>query len=172
MRLTSRFRRNDRGDRRLWDGSGIAEILPCRAYRRVVGTEHGGAGGGDPGVVAAGLVAVAQLVGHRPQLVGERQHQRVRMRPPALTGGERLLQDPTGRTRIVCLPMQPSQQVRGAEHVGMILAERRASGLDRVGQQVTGSGEVTRPAQRKSPLLDDGQGRGMGHVAMLPGTGA
>ncbi|BCJ61539.1 hypothetical protein Jiend_49610 [Micromonospora endophytica] len=94
------------------------------------------------------------------------------MRPLAFPGGERLLQHPAGRTRVIRLPVQPSQQVRGAEYVRMILTERRASGLERVGQQVTGGGEVTRPAQRESPLLNDGQGRGMGHVAMLPGTGA
>ncbi|GIJ11609.1 hypothetical protein Van01_48230 [Micromonospora andamanensis] len=158
-------------DHGLGSGSGVAEVLPCRAYRRMVGAEHGGAGGGHTGVVPARLVAVAQFVRDGPQLEGQRQHQRIGMRPTALPGGERLLQHPPGRARIVRLPMQPGQQVSGAEHVRMILAERRPGGLDRIDQQVTGSGEVTGTTQREGPLLSDGQGRGMGHEAHAAGYG-
>lgn len=170
-RPASRARMGSRKDHGLRGGSGIAEILPCDAYRRVVGAEHGGAGGGHPGVVPARLVAVAQLVRDGPQLEGQRQHQWIGMRPATLPGGERLLQHPPGRARIVRLPIQPGQQVSGAEHVRMILAERRPSGLDRLDQQVTGGGEVTRTTQREGPLLSDGQGRSMGHGAHAAGYG-
>jgi hypothetical protein len=137
----------------------------------MVGTEHGRAGSGHAGVVPACLVAIAQLIRDGRQLEGQRQHQRVGMRPAPLPGGERLLQHPPGRTRIVRLPMQPGQQMSGAQHVRMILAERRPSGLDRIDQQVTGAGEVTRTTQREGPLLSDGQRRGMGHEAHAAGYG-
>lgn len=168
-RLIDRSRLTGRGSRRLEGGCGVAEILACCAYRGMIHTEHGGAGGRDAHVVPAGLVAVAQLVRDGSQLVRQGQHERVRQRPPALPGGERLLQHPAGGTRLVRLPVQPSQQVRGAQDIRMILAERRPSRLERVTQQLTGGGKVARPTQCEGTLLGDGQGRGMGHVAHAAG---
>lgn len=96
--------------------------------------EHGGPGGGDPGVVAAGLVPVAQLLGDPGQVEGQSQHQWVGRIPPPLAGGVRLLQHPTGGSRFVGLPVQPREQVRGAHDLRVVLAVRRAGRGDRVGE--------------------------------------
>lgn len=113
----------------------------------MVDAEHGGPQGGDAGVVAAGLVPVAQLVRHRGQLEGERQHQRIGRRPEPLTCGERLLQHAPGGTRVVRLPVQAGQQVRGAQHIRVVLAVRRSGGADGVVEQSTGGMEIARGAQ-------------------------
>lgn len=149
-------------------GSGLAEVLLRGAYRRVVGTEHGGPGGGDADVVATRFVSISQFVRYPGQLERERKHQRIGVRPAALARGERLLQHPPGGAWVVRLTVQPGQQVRRVEQVRVIFAVRRSGGPDDVGEHPTGGGQIARGAQRESPLLDDGQGSGMGHVAMLP----
>ncbi|GIJ23882.1 hypothetical protein Vlu01_45060 [Micromonospora lutea] len=169
VRLVRRAMLGGSGDRGLRGGSGVAEVLACSAHRRMVGAEHGGAGGGHTGVIPTRLVAIAQLVRDGPQLESQRQHQRIGMRPAAFPGGERLLQHPPGRTRIVRFPVQPGEQMSRTEHIWMIFAEGRPSRIDRIDQQVTGGGEVSRTTQREGPLLSDGQGRGMGHDAHAAG---
>ncbi|SCG44091.1 hypothetical protein GA0070609_1424 [Micromonospora echinaurantiaca] len=159
------------GSGRFRGGSGLAEVLLCRAYGRVVGTEHGGPGGGDPDVVAARFVPIAQFVRYSGQLERERQHQRLGVRPAALARGERLLQHPAGGARVVRLTVQPGQQVRCVEHIRVVFAVRRSGGPDGLGEHPAGGGQIASGAQRESPLLDDGQGSGMGHVAMLPVDG-
>ncbi|SNT59747.1 hypothetical protein SAMN05421812_111256 [Asanoa hainanensis] len=81
----------------------------------MVFTEQGSAVGGDAGEVAAGLVAVAQLLGDHAQVEGERQHQRVGLAQVQLAGRDRLLQDPAGGGRVVGLAMQRGQRVLAAE---------------------------------------------------------
>ncbi|MFI1197601.1 hypothetical protein ACH4T9_30680 [Micromonospora sp. NPDC020750] len=95
-------------------GRGGAEVLPRLAYRRVVRAEHGGPGVGDAGVVAAGLVPVAQLLGDRGEVEGEREHQRIGGMPPALAGREAFLQYAPRGSRVVGLTMQAGQEVRNA----------------------------------------------------------
>ena len=119
-------------------GAGRAEVLAGGAYRRVVLPEHGGPGGGDAGVVAAGLVPVAQLLGDLGQLQGEREHRRLAMIPAPLTRRERLLQDPAGGERVVRLPVQTGKQVRRVQHLGVVLAKRRTGGLDGLREQLPG----------------------------------
>lgn len=121
-------------------------------------TEHGGPGGGDPGVVAAGLVPVTQLLGDPGQVEGEGEHQRVGRIPPPLAGGVRLLQHPTGGGWFVGLPVQPREQVRGAHDLRVVLAVRGAGRVDRVGEQPAGRRQVTGGTQGEGPVLDCGQG--------------
>lgn len=94
--------------RRRW-----AEVVAGCAYRRVVLPQCGGPGGGDAGVVAAGLVPVAEFLRHLGEFEGEREHQRVGVLPAPLARREGLLQHPAGGERVVPLPVQPCQQVRG-----------------------------------------------------------
>ncbi|SIM45766.1 hypothetical protein SAMN04489832_0073 [Micromonospora cremea] len=141
------------------------------AYRRVVLPEHGGPGGGDPGVIAARLVPVAQFLGDLCEFEGEREHRRIGVLPAPLARGERLLQQSAGGERVVGLPVQPGQQVRGVQHLGVVLAVRRAGGSDGLREQLPGGAEVARGAQGEGPVLGGCQRRGMGHVAMLPSEG-
>lgn len=152
-------------------GSGIAEVVAGGAYHRVVHPEHGGPGGGDAGVVAAGLVPVAQFLGDLREFEGEREHHRVRVLPAPLARGERLLQHPAGGERVVRLPVQPGQEVRGVQHLGVVFPVRRAGGSDGLREQLLGGAEVARGAQGEGPVLGGSQRRGMGHVAMLPSEG-
>lgn len=155
------------GDRR--SGSGVLrEVLECRAYRWMVRTEHRRSGGGDPPVVAASLVPIAELLGDTGQVVDEGQHQGVVRVPAMLTRGVRLLEHPTRGERVVGLPVQPGQQVRGVEHVRVVFPVRRAGRLDNLGQHPTSSGQVARGTQRECPVLHGGQRGGMGHKVMLP----
>ncbi|GLZ62308.1 hypothetical protein Misp05_58840 [Micromonospora sp. NBRC 107095] len=150
---------------------GRAEIVAGRAYRRMVFPERGGPGGGDARVVAAGLVPVAQLLRHLRELESEREHQRIRVLPAPLARRERLLQDPAGGRRVVPLPVQPRQQMRGVQHLRMIVTVRRRSGFDSLREQVPGGAEVARGAQGEGSVLGGCHGGGMGHVAMLPSEG-
>ncbi|GGO14307.1 hypothetical protein GCM10011576_25240 [Micromonospora parathelypteridis] len=150
---------------------GLPEIVAGRTYRRVVFPERGGPGGGDAGVVAAGLVPVAQLLRQLAELEGEGEHHRVRMLPAPLARRERLLQHTAGGERIVRLAVQPGQQVCGVQHLGVVDAVRRGSGSDGLREQLPGGAEVARGAQGEGPVLSGCQGGGMGHVAMLPSEG-
>lgn len=149
------------------DGGGLrhrrpaAEVLPGRPYRGVVLTEHGGPGGGHAGVVAAGLVAVAELLGHRPQVEGDGQHQRLGAGPPALARRVRLLQHSTGGGRVVGLAVHPCQQVCGAQHLRVVLAVRGPDRGDRVGQQPAGGGQITGGTEGERPLLSGDEGGGL-----------
>lgn len=137
----------------------------------MVGAERGRTGGQDPVEVAAGLVSVAELVRDGRQLEDERQQQGIGVRPETLGRREGLLQHPAGGARVAGLPVQPRQEVRGAEHLGMIRAVRwRMGRLHHVGEELTRAGQVTGVTQSESPMLHRGQGRGRGirHVAMLP----
>jgi hypothetical protein len=135
--------------------------VPGRLHRRVVGTEHGGPGVGHPGVVAAGLVPVAQLLGDRGEVEREREHQRVGGMPPALAGREGPLQYAPRGGRVVGLPVQPGEQVSGAQDLRMVLAEAGPQRVDRVGQQPARARDVAGGAQRERPVLKCGQGRGL-----------
>lgn len=137
----------------------------------MVGAERGRTGGQDPVEVAAGLMSVAKLVRYGRQLEDERQQQGIGVRPETLGRREGLLQHPTGGARVAALPVQPRQEVCGAEHLGMIRAVRwRMGRLHHVGEELTRAGQVTGVTQSESPMLHRGQGRGRGirHVAMLP----
>lgn len=149
--------------RRPGSGGGAAEVLAGRAYRGVVRTEHGGAGGGHAGVVAAGLVPVAEFLRHPGEVEAEREHQRVGLTAPPLAGGIRLLEDPSGGGRVVGLPVQPGQQVTGGQHVGVVLPVRRAGRRDGVGEQAAGGDQVSGGPQRERLVLSVGQGGGVGH---------
>ncbi|GAA2193439.1 hypothetical protein GCM10009848_53520 [Micromonospora lupini] len=109
-------------------------------------TEHGGPGAGHARVVAAGLVPVAQLLGDLGQFEGEREHRRLGVVPAPLARREGLLQHPAGGKRVVRLAVQAGQQVRGVQHLGMVLAVRRTGGPDGVREQLPGSAEVARGA--------------------------
>ncbi|SBT43672.1 hypothetical protein GA0070611_2413 [Micromonospora auratinigra] len=142
-------------------GGGAAEVLAGRAYRRVVRTEHGGPDGGHAAVVAAGLVPVAEFLGHAGQVEAEREHQRVGLAAAALTGRVRLLQHPSRRRRVVGLPVQPGQQVTGGQHVRVVLPVRRSGRRDRVREQPSGGGEVARRAQGEGLVVRGGQRGGV-----------
>lgn len=133
--------------------------------------ERGGPGGRDAGVVAAGLVPVAQLLRYLGEFECEREHHRVGVLPAPFARRERLLQHPTRGERVVRLPVQPCQQVPGVQHLGMVVAVRRGSGSDGLREQLPGGAEVARGAQGEGPVLGACQGGGMGHVAMLPSEG-
>ncbi len=136
-----------------------------RAYRGMVRTEHRGPGGGYAGVVAAGLVPIAEFLRHLGQVEAEREHQRVRVAAATLASRVRLLQNPPGGGRVVGLPMQAGEKVAGGQHVGMVIPVRRSGGADRVGEQATGGGQISRGAQGEGLMLRDGQGGGMGHMS-------
>ena len=144
--------------------------MPGGAYGGVVRTEHRGPGGGHARVVAPGFVPVAQVLRHPGQIEGERQHQRVGVATAAPAGRVCLLQHPAGRGRVVRLPVQPGQQVRTAQQVGMVLPVRRPDRLDRVGEQSTGGGQITGGAQGECLMLSGGQGGRVGHVSNAAGT--
>lgn len=131
----------------------------------MVRTEHGGPGGGHPGVVAAGLVPVAEFLRHPGEVEAEREHQRVGVTAAALAGRVGLFEHPTGGGRIVGLAVQAGQQVAGGQYVGVVLPVRRSGRRDRVGEQVAGGRQVTRGAQREGLVLSGGQGGGVGHVS-------
>lgn len=150
---------------------GQGEVGAGGADDRVALPERGGPGSGDARVVAAGLVPVAQLLRHLGELEGERQHHRVRVLPTPLARRESLLQHAAGGKWVVRLPVQPGQQVRGVQHLGVVDAVRRGSGSDGLRKQLPGGAEVARDAQGESPVLGGCQGGGMGHVAMLPSEG-
>lgn len=133
--------------------------------------EHGGPGGGDAGVVAAGLVPVAQLFGYLGELESEREQHRVGVLPPPFARGERLLQHPAGGERIVRLAVQPCQQVRGVQHLRVIIGVRRGRGAGSLREQLPGGAEVAGSAQGEGPVLGGCQRGGMGHTAMLPSEG-
>jgi hypothetical protein len=142
-------------------GRAGAEVLPRLAYRRVVRAEHGGPGAGDAGVVAAGLVPVAELLGDRGEVEGEGQHQRVGGVPAPLAGGEGLLQYASRGGGLVGLAVQAGQQVGGAQHLRVVLAVAGPERIERVGQQSTRPGEVAGGALGQRPVLEGDQGRGL-----------
>ncbi|KWV29382.1 hypothetical protein AWV63_28960 [Micromonospora rifamycinica] len=127
-------------------------------------TERGGAGGRYPGVVAAGLVAVAQLLGDPGQVEGEGEHQRVGRTPPPLAGRVRLLQHPTGGGRFVGLPVQPREQVQRTHDLRVVLTVGGAGRVDRVGEQPARRRQVTGGTQGERPVSDCGEGCGCGHA--------
>ncbi|OHX06855.1 hypothetical protein BFV98_29635 [Micromonospora sp. WMMB235] len=127
-------------------GGGAAEVLAGCAYRGVVRTEHGGPGGRHAAVVAAGLVPVAQLLGHPGEVESEREHQRVGLAAAALAGRVGLFEYAPGGGWVVGLAVQPGQQVTGGQDVLVVLAVRRAGRDDRVGEQAAGACQVTRGA--------------------------
>lgn len=142
-------------------GGGAAEVLAGCAYRGVVRTEHRGPGGGDPVVVAAGLVPVAQLLRDPGKVEAEREHQRVGLAAATFTGRVRLLEHPSGAGRIVGLPVQSGQHVSGGEHIRMVLPVRRSDRRDRGGEQTAGGGQIAGGAQREGLVLSGGQGGGV-----------
>ncbi|PYC76128.1 hypothetical protein C7C45_01115 [Micromonospora arborensis] len=142
-----------------------------RAYRRVVLPERGGPGGGYAGVVAAGLVPVAQLLRQLAEFEGEGEQHRVGVLPAPLARRERLLQHPAGGEQVVRLAVQPGQQVRGVQHLGVVGGVRRGSGSDGLREQLPRGAEIARGAQGEGPVLSGCQGGGMRHVAMLPPEG-
>lgn len=144
-------------------GGGAAEVLAGCAYRGVVRTEHGGPGGRHPAVVAAGLVPVAEFLGHPGEVEAEREHQRVGLAAAALAGRVGLLEYAPGGGRVVGLAVQPGQQVAGGQDVLVVLAVRRAGRDDRVGEQAAGACQVTRGAQREGLVLSGDQRGGVGH---------
>ncbi len=146
-------------------GGGAAEVLTGCAYRGVVRTEHGGPGGRHAAVVAAGLVPVAQLLGHPGEVEAEREHQRIGLAAAALAGRVGLFEYAPGGGRVVGLPVQPGQQVTSGQDVLVVLAVRRAGRDDRVGEQAAGACQVTRGAQRESLVLSGDQRGGVGHVS-------
>lgn len=135
------------------------------AYRGVVRTEHGGPGGGHAGVVAAGLVPVAEFLGHPGEVEAEREHQRVGVAAAALAGRVGLFEYPAGGGRVVGLAVQAGEQVAGGQYVGVVLPVRRSGRRDRVGEQAAGVRQVTRGTQREGLVLSGGQGGGVGHVS-------
>ncbi|MFF5180035.1 hypothetical protein ACFY2Q_18590 [Micromonospora sp. NPDC000316] len=58
------------------------------------------------------------------------------MTPAPLARRERLLQHPPGCERVDRLAMQPGQQVRRVQHLGVVLAVRRAGGPDGLREQL------------------------------------
>ncbi|SCF23124.1 hypothetical protein GA0070618_4257 [Micromonospora echinospora] len=109
----------------------------------MVVTEHPGTGRGDPLVVAASLVAVTEFLRDGGEVERDRHHQRVGVPPAALPGGERLLQDPSCPGRVVGLPVQPGEEVGGAQQVRVVLAQTGTRRLDGVREKLAGAGEVT-----------------------------
>lgn len=150
---------------RYGSGGGAAEVVAGRAYRGVVRTEHGGPGGGHAGVVAAGLVPVAELLRHTGEVEAEREHQWVAVGAATLSGRVRLFEDPPGGGRVVGLAVQSGQKVAGGEYVGVVLTVGRSGRRDRVGEQAAGGRQVTGGAQREGLVLSRGQGGGVGHVS-------
>ncbi|GGS06175.1 hypothetical protein GCM10010169_58710 [Micromonospora fulviviridis] len=146
-------------------GGGAAEVVTGCAYRGVVRTEHGGPGGGHAGVVAAGLVPVAEFLRHPGEVETECEHQRVAVGAATLAGRVRLLEDPPGGGRVVGLAVQAGQQAAGGEYVGVVLTVGRSGRRDRVGEQAAGGRQVTGGAQREGLVLSGGQGGGVGHVS-------
>ena len=146
-------------------GGGAAEVVAGCAYRGVVRTEHGGPGGGHAGVVAAGLVPVAEFLRHAGEVEAEREHQRVAVGAATLAGRVRLFEDPPGGRGVVGLAVQSGQQVAGGEYVGVVLTVGRSGCRDRVGEQAAGGRQVTGGAQREGLVLSGGQGGGVGHVS-------
>ncbi|MFF4875488.1 hypothetical protein [Micromonospora sp. NPDC000668] len=57
------------------------------------------------------------------------------------------------------------------QHLGVVLAVRRAGGTDGLREQLPGGAEVASGTQGEGPVLGGCQGRGLGHVAMLPPEG-
>lgn len=114
---------------------------------------------------------VAQLLGHLGEFEGDREQDRVGVLPPPLTRRERLLQHPAGAERIIRLAVEPRQQMRGVQHLGVIVGVRRGRGPDSLREQLPGGAEIARGAQGEGPMLDGCEGGGMGHVAMLPPEG-
>jgi hypothetical protein len=131
--------------------------------------KHGGAGGGQPAEVAAGLVPVAQLVGDRAEHVRQSEHQRLAVAVAQLPGGDRLLQHPARRGRLAGLPVQPRQQVGGGQHLRMIFAQAGLGHLQPLLQHQAGAIEVAVAPQNTSVLLNGGQMCGLRHPVMLPG---
>ncbi len=159
-RRGSRRRGRSRGTGRRGGGLAVgnSEVLTGGAYGGMLLAERGGPGGGHPGVVAAGLVPVAQFLGDPGQVEGQGQHQRVGRVPPPLASRVRLLQHPPGGGRIVSLPVQPREQVRGAHDLRVVLTVRGTGRGDRVGEQPTGRRQVTGGTQGEGPVLDCGEG--------------
>ncbi len=114
---------------------------------------------------------VAEFLRYLSELEREREHQRLSVLPTPLARRERLLQHPARGERVVPLPVQSCQQMGGVQHLGVVVAERRGSGLDGLREQVPGGAEVARGAQGEGSVLGGCQGGGMGHVAMLPSEG-
>ncbi|SCF37407.1 hypothetical protein GA0070215_12160 [Micromonospora marina] len=146
-------------------GGGAAEVLAGCAYRGVVRTEHGGPGGRHAAVVAAGLVPVAQFLGHTGEVEAEREHQRVGLAATAFAGRVGLFEYAPGGGRVVGLAVQPGQQVAGGQDVLVVLAVRRAGRDDRVGEQAAGARQVAHGTQREGLVLSGDQRGGVGHVS-------
>jgi hypothetical protein len=108
----------------------------------MVVTEDAGAGRGDALVVATSLVAVAEFLRDDREVERERHHQRICVPPPALSRGERLLQDPPCAGRVVGLPVQSGEEEGGAQQVRVVLAQTGTGCLDGVREELTGTGEV------------------------------
>ncbi|RGC67252.1 hypothetical protein C5N14_19415 [Micromonospora sp. MW-13] len=104
---------------------------------------------------------VAQFLGDRGEVQGEREQQRVGGMPTALAGREAFLQYAPRGGRIVRLAVQAGQQVRGTQYLRMVLAVAGPDRSERVGQQPTCPGEVAGGALGQRPVLEGGQGRGL-----------
>jgi hypothetical protein len=123
-----------------------------------------GPGGGHPAEVAAGLVPVAQLLGHRSKVEGDRQQQRVAVAETALPGGQGLLQHGARVRRVARLAVETGQRERGPENLGMIFPVHRADPLERVGQRRRRPGEIAGVPPLPGVELGGGQYGGVGHL--------
>ena len=135
---------------------GVAEEGARRLHRPVLGAEHRRPVGRYPGVVFACLVPVSELLGDSGQVGGDPQHQRVVAGRTPGRGLQRDLEDAAGGGGIVGFAVQPGEEVRGGEHLGVIFAVAAPGRGEDVVEVLAGAGRVTGVALGERSLLCGG----------------
>jgi hypothetical protein len=130
--------------------------------------EDGRPGCGDAAEVAAGLVPVAQLLGHGAEIEEDREQQRMIVAKPPLAGRESAFEGATGRRRVPGLAVQPRKMVRRGEDLGVGLTEGRAGNLQGVAKECARCIDLARIAQYVRLVLCIGERRRLRHSDMLP----
>jgi hypothetical protein len=129
----------------------------------VVIAEHRAAGLDHPAERLAGLVPVAQFLGHHAEVVGDLQHERIGLAEPPLPRGIGLLEHPPSRRRIVGFLVQPGELVRRPEHPGIVLAQVDLAELDGVLEHRDGGRAITLLGKAVGTLPGRLERGGLGH---------
>ncbi|TDO37178.1 hypothetical protein C8E87_0785 [Paractinoplanes brasiliensis] len=140
------------------------QIGPRPGNRRMIVAQRRRPQLGHPRERLARLMPIAQLLGHRPDLVRDLQHQRIGVPQPPLPSRVRLLQHPP-RTRRVIHPLQQNPQlVRGAKNIGIILRKVDFPQFDSLLQQRLRPRNIPRRGQGSGALPGRIKGRGLRHA--------
>jgi hypothetical protein len=142
-------------------GAGGLHLLLVEAGRS-------GAELGDAGVVLAGLVPVAELVGDLGQVEGDRQQQGMFVAVAVRACVEGVFQHPPRSGKVAGLAVQLGQQVGCGQYLGMVFTGGHGGRFEGTLQKRAGAVEVTAVAAGNRIGANRGKRRRGWHGYMLP----